>query len=639
MVPPRGCRNKGRSGPPGAQGRGGAVSSGQVQGQDGNSSQSVGGHRHGLRPSHFGRQNRDQHGAARGGNAHAGLNPSANSSRRSGRGGRGRRSSVAEREDVAPSDKATSLGTPDHLSTFSVDIYHRVPRRNINYPGSDRSNLPDVSIHGSQRGGTPDPDDLPGPDVRNEIAPKHTIDSYVDEYGIEHWNLACWDYCAREVWEMEKPHNKRLYLHGFVNSWMENVPDLPVVSLGQDAPRDHYMCAIDPQTGTFLPPIEHPVTISRHHELDQKDTELCWRHLYMTSELVIYREMKLRKRREIRTQGRQANNYYKGRRGFDAKPITGVNLPRDYDPDNETHVSLPFRPVEQKADEQQVVEPEPEKVEYKTYQPKVPCFLRPAKLGDMQAICDIYNWEVEHGIQAFDTQPVSVKVFENIFSTSRENELPFIVAVHGSARDNRYRKGNVDLSTWPQPASTPESKKLDGKVLGFAYLSVLEPGLGGSMSGSGCAATRAYVFVHPDFRRKKIGFSLVDRLLICVSLTHIPQKAHDFIDLQNSRCYRGACQQHGLPRQIYKIQLHYHVRHKHITVGDEELEKKQASYDDELVSIRKVLDEKLFFDEAFRFEAVHCLPGRGEGGKTMWVDSVVFEHPCVRDPRILNKDN
>jgi GNAT superfamily N-acetyltransferase len=217
--------------------------------------------------------------------------------------------------------------------------------------------------------------------------------------------------------------------------------------------------------------------------------------------------------------------------------------------------------------------------------------------------------------------------------------MPFIVAVRGSARKLGLTKGNLSYSTYrqrPTDESDPRGQRR-GEILGFAFLSVWEPGLGsgiGSGLGTSRATAKINVYVHPDYRKKKVGFSLLDMLLTTVSDRYSSQSGYDFVDPDNSPVYKGPGSHE---RQYYRLYFHYLVKHKQLAEGNKKLEQEQKTYDDDLVWIRKMLDEQLGFTELVRFEAVHR-SAKCRDGPVYWLDQVVFEHACHFAPGLVKDD-
>jgi L-amino acid N-acyltransferase YncA len=273
--------------------------------------------------------------------------------------------------------------------------------------------------------------------------------------------------------------------------------------------------------------------------------------------------------------------------------------------------------------------------QYNHFVPRIPCFLRPAQMFDMDAVRLIYNWEVQHGLQALDCHPLSTEDFEKLLATAQAQDTPFIVAVRGSARELGLTKGTLIYSVFQQMPFREANRR--GEVLGFALLSPWQSGLAvGSASGTGGNSTptaRIHVYVRPDSRRHKIGFSLLDMLLTSVSDRFSSQSGYDFVDPDGGPAYKSSS---GAERRYFHLYLSYLVRHQHrVTDGDctegQRLEQEQKAYGDDLKWVKTLLEERFNFTEVVRFEAVRL---RREGaGAGCWLDEVMFEHTCLFDPR------
>ena len=106
-----------------------------------------------------------------------------------------------------------------------------------------------------------------------------------------------------------------------------------------------------------------------------------------------------------------------------------------------------------------------------------PCRIRPATAADLEAIVDIYNDEVLHGVATFDTEPWTV-----------DGQAPWLTE-HGEGR---------------RPLLVAEEA---GRVIGWASLSAWSPR---------CAYARAAevsIYVHRDDRGRGIGRALLDELI------------------------------------------------------------------------------------------------------------------------------
>jgi hypothetical protein len=123
-------------------------------------------------------------------------------------------------------------------------------------------------------------------------------------------------------------------------------------------------------------------------------------------------------------------------------------------------------------------------------------------------------------------------------------------------------------------------------------------------------------------------------LLTTVSDCFSSETAYDFIDPDNSQVFRKASDG---KRQVFKVYLSYRIRHKLRTDGNKQLEDEQKTYDDDLVWVKKILEDGLNFSELVRYEAVHRSP-KGREGPVCWFDEVVFEHTCAFDPNVVAAD-
>ncbi|AEO58138.1 hypothetical protein MYCTH_101399 [Thermothelomyces thermophilus ATCC 42464] len=484
-------------------------------------------------------------------------------------------------------------GRAPQLDQLEPDLrMYRMPRPDRNYPGSSYSlpslgsgfNISNNGVDARQSKGT-------DADIRNTIGLKPSI--YKSPALGNTWTKYNWsDPNGRDADEV---FTQASYLGTFINAWMKGVPKNVVANLSHCG-EAYWRCDIDTFTGRLLPPVIQPETMLDPTPLDPN---MDWRRRNWTSTL-------LRKHYNTRRNGRLREN---------------------------KHFTLPTQ-LEYAAPEGIAIdEPVIERPEYHRFVPRIASFLRPAVKSDMEAVCAIYNWEVKHGLQALDSQPLSVEEFQNILGTTRQLGMPFIVAVRGSARDLGLTEGNLSFSVFQQiPFQDKQSR---GEILGFAFLSVWQPGLVGSANGSSRATARVNVFVHPDYRRKKIGFSLLDMLLTTVSDCFSSETAYDFVDPDNSPVYKKGPNRQ---RQYFKVYLNYRVRHKLPDEGNQKLDSKQKTYDADLVWVRKLVEDRLNFTELVRYEAVHR-SARGRGQPVCWMDEVVFEHTCsFRGPTMVEAE-
>jgi phosphinothricin acetyltransferase len=75
--------------------------------------------------------------------------------------------------------------------------------------------------------------------------------------------------------------------------------------------------------------------------------------------------------------------------------------------------------------------------------------IRPATLGDCEAILDIYNFYVSHSLISFEEEPTDINYWHEKFKLLDELGLPFIVAVSNSSE----LIGFAYLAPWRQKSA------------------------------------------------------------------------------------------------------------------------------------------------------------------------------------------
>ena len=75
--------------------------------------------------------------------------------------------------------------------------------------------------------------------------------------------------------------------------------------------------------------------------------------------------------------------------------------------------------------------------------------IRPATLGDCEAILDIYNFYVSHSLISFEEEPTDINYWQEKFKLLDELGLPFIVAVSNSSE----LIGFAYLAPWRQKSA------------------------------------------------------------------------------------------------------------------------------------------------------------------------------------------
>ncbi|KAK4169506.1 hypothetical protein QBC43DRAFT_63525 [Cladorrhinum sp. PSN259] len=501
----------------------------------------------------------------------------------------------------------------------------KTPRPNKNWEGSNPSLPSSVS---SALNGSPNAVDngMAGiKDIRNEIGLENNF--RVSNDG-DKWLPIKFAGIGRGEFE---PLGNYDYLDPFIVEWMQTVPEIKASFIEDETP-DHWYRDVNPATGELIEPIVVPETLQSTEELEQ---ELDWRRQNWTSSLMI------RRRLQHLDHDRKQNRTHHIPVEQDCS-VTMANVGKA-----QSTAIEEAKPAEAPKPENIRRPPTPSKpaddgITYCRWVPRMPCFLRPAEGVDMEAVAEIYNMEMKNGLQVWDSEPLSVDDWEKILAKSEELGMPFIVVVRGNVMNLglnlQEKSGNFILSSFqrvPKDVKDPNAQRR-GEILGFGFFSPWQLGLAGSASGVGRAAARMHIYVHPDYRRKSIGFSLMDMLMYCTSSRHISQDCFDFVDPDNDPVYwkplRRAEQGKGKGRIFMSIYIGYFVKTKLVPYKDPQLEIAQKDYDKDLPWVHKLLYDKLHWEEKGRFEAAYRTAKCREG-PPHWLDELLYEHQCQWDPR------
>lgn len=127
-------------------------------------------------------------------------------------------------------------------------------------------------------------------------------------------------------------------------------------------------------------------------------------------------------------------------------------------------------------------------------------YLRPIEPKDAAGIAAIYNMEMQVSSMTEDQTPVTVEQVLWFIKDSMK-KTPFIVAIRGSC-------------------PKIHSMHNDEQVIGYARAEPFDFGLAGATVGRSRGTAIINLYVHPNFRRKHVGYSLMDRLLHMLSPAH-----------------------------------------------------------------------------------------------------------------------
>ncbi|KAK2000586.1 hypothetical protein LX36DRAFT_571975 [Colletotrichum falcatum] len=285
-------------------------------------------------------------------------------------------------------------------------------------------------------------------------------------------------------------------LSGFFHTWIDTL-SLDCITSFLDEVENHHYHDVDTANGQLLDKIEQPDTIINLEEEALMKTSMLHRRRDWTSNLVIHREIAIRKN----LMRRQQEERKRERCSLPSQDTQG------WEPKEDRHVAnIPIASVSNDK--------------------KLPegCVLRPVRLDDAIGCAEIYNAAVtDHGHQTVDTNPVSAERFEYIIRQCMYEKLPFVVAT----------VQKVDLSDakkWPsldayrqymrwRQSQPEENEPTEKSICGFAFLRPYERGIGG-LSGTASPSVKATVFVRPDRRRGGIGSALMHQLLTQASILY-----------------------------------------------------------------------------------------------------------------------
>lgn len=454
----------------------------------------------------------------------------------------------------------------------------QIPRPNRNYAASVRSMVSVLSL---------DEDDNARGDRFLDRSPmKHS--DIRSKIGLEHnLHMSGGKLINTDIWA-EKPRRPEgifldpVYANPWIEDYVENQTDYDVRAnfLYEEDPIVHCHCDVDTFSGKLLNPYQHDYTVP-----DYMDSASLHRQMTSTASLYV-------KRKAIKANVRNNNP------GPPRPPLGWVDTPTPLS------TATPEPPVPQKQ-AQPVARLRAESDPH-PFSPRIPCHLRPAIWDDMEGVRAIYNWEVLNGIQALDTEPLSLADWEGILKKSQEEKLPFVVVIRGPYQ--------------PQDDTEPiHQDDLAGKVLAFGFLTIRQPGLAGSFNGTSRMSAKAHIFVHPGYRRKKLGHVCLDKLLSTVSTRYATKLGYEFVNINDNPTYMYP-RHHD--RKIYSVFVEYFVPRIQQRANDRFL-----ADETDLKWFERVITSRYGFWKVARLDAAHR-SRRSYEPAPIWLDTVMFEHMC-----------
>jgi L-amino acid N-acyltransferase YncA len=148
------------------------------------------------------------------------------------------------------------------------------------------------------------------------------------------------------------------------------------------------------------------------------------------------------------------------------------------------------------------------KPEVNPNEPAINIYLRPAVKGDMGQLTELYNWWVENSAKPSEVRGVDISDMRLRFDTTKEDRLPFIVAILKGKKDvqrNYYTGVKVE------------------QVVGFACANGFT-----AADYVEHIAAELEIYVHHKYLRQGVGRCLLDRLLCATDRGHMERGGYPF---------------------------------------------------------------------------------------------------------------
>jgi len=140
--------------------------------------------------------------------------------------------------------------------------------------------------------------------------------------------------------------------------------------------------------------------------------------------------------------------------------------------------------------------------------PKANIFIRPAHVGDLNQIKDIYTWYISNTVVAPEREVLDRAAWQNRMQDVDDCKLPFLVAV---TKNNRNNRNNRRYTNYREI------------IVGFGFADLFA-----GQFDAFKYAVEMQVFVHHQHKRVGIGKTLVDRLLTALDPQHMSRSGTEF---------------------------------------------------------------------------------------------------------------
>lgn len=137
--------------------------------------------------------------------------------------------------------------------------------------------------------------------------------------------------------------------------------------------------------------------------------------------------------------------------------------------------------------------------------PKANIYVRPANIGDINQIKDIYAWYISNTIVATEREQLDHAAWRGRLQDVEDCKLPFLVAV---TKANRNKRRNVNVAE---------------KIVGFGFADLFA-----GQFDAFKYAVEMQVFVHNFHKRVGVGMTLVDRVLAALDPLYMSRNGTEF---------------------------------------------------------------------------------------------------------------
>lgn len=235
------------------------------------------------------------------------------------------------------------------------------------------------------------------------------------------------------------------------------------------------------------------------------------------------------------------------------------------------------------------------------YRPLIDIYLRPATSKDVPGMTVVYNRYAEEGISTEDQEPVAESVIRGILPSFEQENAPVVVAIKGRLPEPIMQRGK-EVIILPQFE----------QVIGFVSLNRHDYTFGCGHMGRSRYTSDLNIYVHPEYTRKGVGRSLMDRIFQCASSTYSAKDGYDWYNPNEHPVYKN-----GGGRQCHQIIAEYAT-----FKGDPNFEWTQK------------------FLEKFSFRKVGTIDSAGRSApyarELKWLDVVIFQARASRAIEIYN---